>query len=131
MTSKETMSNIFTVFFSKIGHWFSGSRGQAVLHGILSAAIEAEPLVESIAAATSNRTFASINSVYQTYAIPLAKTEEQLADPEEKAIALRDLAVKKLRENHQEANANILNAAVEIALAHVKSKETPVSQGMP
>jgi hypothetical protein len=118
------MSNAFTNFFARIGHWFSSSKGQATLKEIENVAIEAEPIVEMISTQVpaSNRTFANIKAAYENIGVPLAMTEEQLTDPLQQALALRDLAVKKLRENHQEVSANVLNAGIELAVAHVTTK---------
>jgi hypothetical protein len=112
----------FKTFFEAIGHWFASPKGQEIIKQIGSITIEAEPIVQEIALATSNRTFASISEAYQKYAVPLPESE--LIDPRAQALALRDLATTILKKNHQDASTNILNSAVEIALAHVKSKSS-------
>ena len=116
------MPNIFTSFFTAIGHWFSSSRGQSILKQIEAFAVEAEPLVEAISSLVPNRTFQEVNSAYEKYMIPFAMTESQISDPIQQGLALRDLATSVLKKNHQDASATALNAAVELALAHVKTK---------
>jgi hypothetical protein len=115
------MSNPIVNFFQKIFHWFTSPQGQSIARAIEQAAIDAQPLVQAIALLVPNRTFAAISAAYAKYAIPFAMTELQLADPVQQGLALRDLATAVLRKNHQEASANVLNAAVELALAHAKT----------
>jgi hypothetical protein len=115
------MSNPIVSFFQKIFHWFSSPQGQAIAHAIEQAAIDAQPLVQAISLLVPSRTFASISAAYGKYAVPFAMTELQLSDPSQQGLALRDLATAVLRKNHQDASANVLNAAVELALAHAKT----------
>ena len=114
----------FKTFFESLCHWFGSAKGQAVIKAIENAAIAAEPIVETIAALVpaTNRTFAAVNAAYRQYAVPFAMTESQLTDPAQQGLALRDLATTVLRKNHQDASANVLNAAVELAVAHVGSR---------
>ncbi len=116
------MSNSIVNFFQKIFHWFSSPQGQAVAKAIESAAIDAEPLVEAIALAVPNQNFQAIAAAYEKYAVPFAMTETQLQDPAQQGLALRDLATAVLKKNHQDASANVLNAAVELALANATTK---------
>lgn len=116
------MSNPIVNFFQRIFHWFTSDRGQAVAKAIEAAAIDAEPLVQAIALAIPNRTVQEIVKAYELYAVPFAMKESQLSDPTQQGLALRDLATSILKKNHQDASANVLNAAVEIALAQVTTK---------
>lgn len=85
-------------------------------------AVDAEPLVEAIAAAVPSRSFQTILAAYEKYGVPFAMTESQLTDPAQQGLALRDLATAVLKKNHQDATANALNAAVELAVAHSSTK---------
>jgi hypothetical protein len=114
-----------TSFLNRIAHWFSSPQAQAVEHAIEMAAIDAAPIVAGIAAMVPNRTFRVIAAAYAAYAVPLAMKESQLSDPALQAMALRDLATSVLRKNHQDASANVLNAAVEIAVAANKVGSIP------
>jgi hypothetical protein len=103
--------------FTGLAHFFTSPKAKAVEAAIESAAITAQPLVAAIAAAIPNRTFTEIVAAYDKYGVPFAKTESQLTDPTAKALALRDLATSILAKNHQTATVQILNTAVEIAVA--------------
>lgn len=116
------MSNPIVNFFQRIFHWFSSPNGQATAKAIEQAAIDAEPLVAAISALVPNRTFQTIALAYEKYAVPFAMTEAQMADPAQQGLALRDLATTVLKKNHQDASANVLNAAVELAVANVTTK---------
>lgn len=116
------MSNAVITFFQSIWHWFKSPKGQAIAKMIEQAAVDAEPLVEAIAAAVPNRTFQTIAAAYEKYGVPFAMTEAQLADPVQQGLALRDLTTALLKKNHADASTNALNAAVELALAHASTK---------
>jgi hypothetical protein len=102
--------------FSKFAHWFATPKGQAVEHAIENAVIEAGPIVAEISVLVPNRTFEAINTAYQKYAVSFAMTEQQLSDPVQQGLALRELAVNVLKRNHQDTAINVLNAAVELAV---------------
>lgn len=109
--------SMLTGLFAKIAHLFSSAKGQAVEHAIEAAVIDAAPIVAEIAILVPTRTFALIAAAYAAYAVPFAMKESQLTDPVQQGLALQQLATALLKKNHQDAGANILNAAVEIAVA--------------
>lgn len=108
--------------FSAIGHFFTSPKAQAIERAIEQAAVDAQPLVEAISLAVPNRTFQQVVAAYEKYAVPFAMTELQLSDPAQQGLALRDLATAVLKKNHQDKGANVLNAAVELAVAANSAK---------
>ena len=109
-------------FFRVIGSFFSSPKLKAVKSANTKAAIDAEPIVSIIASMVPNRTFQQIVGAYEHYAVPFLKTESQLTDPAMQGLALRDLAVTVLKKNHQDKATQVLNAAVELALAAARAK---------
>ncbi len=108
--------------FKSIAHFFSSPAAQAVEKAIENAVIDAQPLVAAISLAVPNRTFQAVAQAYANYAVPFAMSEAQMSDPTQQGLALRDLATAVLKKNHQNAGANVLNAAVELALASNSAK---------
>lgn len=104
-----------------IAHFFSSPKAKAIEVQIESAIVSAQPIVGAIAALVPNRTVQEIAAAYSHYAVPFAQSDLQTEDPRMKAVLVRDLAVKILQKNHQDAAAQTLNTAVEIALAAFKA----------
>lgn len=99
--------------FSRIFHLFTSDKAKAIADKIEHAVIDAGPIVAKIASLVPNKTAQEIAAAYDHYGVSYA-TEAQQGGT---GVALRDLATTILRQTHHDATANVLNAAVELALA--------------
>lgn len=110
--------NFAQKLFDKVSHWFTGPKGQDVIHTISELLPVAETIVADINKLAPNKTLAQFQKVAEKYAIPAVQSIDAGQTPGNVAL---NLATEILRKNHAPAAAeHLLNTVIQLAVTASK-----------
>jgi hypothetical protein len=118
------MGKLISVLRKFLG-WFSGA-GEKTAQVIQKIAVEALPVVEVIALMTPTRIDDEIILLFRRFAVKNAEWFLMLPQ-EERGLALLYVATKQLQRQFPGVPVNILQAAIQLALAQYRQKDNETS----